>query len=32
VYVFDSGLGGLQYTLEFDKQGTAIRVQVDSRD
>jgi hypothetical protein len=32
VYVFDSGLGGLQYTLAFDKQGTVIRVQVDSRD
>jgi hypothetical protein len=32
VYVFDSGLGGLQYTIAFDKQGTVIRVQVDSRD
>jgi hypothetical protein len=32
VYVFDAGEGGLQYTLEFDKQGTVVRVQVDSRD
>jgi hypothetical protein len=31
VYVFDSGLGGLQYTLAFDKHGTVVRVQVDSR-
>jgi hypothetical protein len=31
VYIFDSGLGGLQYTLGFDKLGTVTRVQVDSR-
>lgn len=31
VYVFDTGFGGLQYTIGFDKQGNVIRVQVDSR-
>jgi hypothetical protein len=31
VYIFDSGFGGLQYTLGFDKQGNVTSVQVDSR-
>lgn len=31
VYVFDTGFGGLQYTIGFDGEGRVSRVQVDSR-